>query len=67
MCGSKLKTKLPIDDLRLQSEFADAVQILSSEKLQSRFNCNAINCKETQNAMSTEMRRNDIHNETIDV
>ena len=61
MCGSKLKTKVQIEDSRLQSEIADAGQIRSLEKLQPRFNCNAINCKETQNAMSTEMRRNEIH------
>ena len=54
MCGSKWKTKVqvedqsPVEESRLHSEIADAVQIRSLEKLQPQFNCNAINCKETQ-------------------
>ena len=64
MCGSKLKTTVQIEDSRLQSEIAHASQIRSSENLQPRFNCNAINCKKP-NAMSTEMRRNAIYTETM--
>ena len=67
MCGTKLKTKVQLKIRGYSQRLPMPFQFVVKKSYNHDLIVTTLIAKKNKNAMSTEMRRNEIYNETIDV